>query len=89
MEWDGSQIHYMMTPGHSHGSMCIDIENMLFSGDTIMPAKPYFNGRDSNEQEWMESVEKALRCYNQSIMVYPGHGDPLTLEEWKNSHYGE
>lgn len=89
MEWDGRQIHFMMTPGHSHGSMCVDIDNMLFSGDTIMPAKPYFNGRDSNEQEWKESVEKVMRCYNQNIMVYPGHGDQLTLEEWNVSLFGQ
>lgn len=89
IEWDGQQIHFLMTPGHSHGSMCVDIDNMLFSGDTIMSAKPYFNGRDSNEQEWKESVEKVLRGYNQSIIVYPGHGYQLTLEEWKDSRYGE
>lgn len=82
LDWNGYKIHFLMTPGHSHGSMCIDINNMLFSGDTIMPAKPYFNGRDSNEDEWKKSITNVLRSYNQDILLYPGHCEPLTLREW-------
>lgn len=82
LDWSGYKIHFLMTPGHSHGSMCIDINNMLFSGDTIMPAKPYFNGRDSNEDEWKKSITNVLRNYNQDILLYPGHCEPLTLREW-------
>ena len=89
LDWNGYNIHFMMTPGHSHGSICIDADNMLFSGDTIMPAKPYFNGRDSNEEEWRESITKMLRYYNKDIMIYPGHCEPLTLKEWNENYNNE
>lgn len=80
--WGGHDMKFILTPGHSYGSMCIDIDNMLFTGDTIMPYKPYFNGRDSNEEEWKESVTKINKLYPSSTRVYPGHGDDLTLGEW-------
>lgn len=81
-EWNGHYIKFVMTPGHSYGSMCIDIDGMLFTGDTIMPFKPYFNGRDSNEDDWKKSIEKIERLFFFETDVYPGHGDVLTLANW-------
>lgn len=86
MEWSGHKIRFMMTPGHSFGSMCVGIENMLFTGDTIMPYKPYFNGRDSNEDQWIESVKKVLSYYSSSTHIYPGHGDDILLDNWKKQY---
>ena len=82
MDWNGIQIKYMMTPGHSYGSMCIDVDGMLFTGDTIMPFKPYFNGRDSNKEIWKISVGRLESRYNKEILVYPGHGDMIKLIDW-------
>ena len=87
--WDNHIIQYVLTPGHSHGAMCIKIDNMLFTGDTIMPFKPYFNGRDSNVEDWEESIQKILKLSPVDMMVYPGHGDVLTLEEWESHFYGK
>ena len=75
--WNGCQISFAMTPGHSRGSMCIYIDGMLFTGDTIMPYKPYFNGRDSNEDDWKSSIEKVLATYPANTLVYPGYGEVL------------
>ncbi len=82
ISWVGSEIKFMLTPGHSYGSMCIDIEGMLFTGDTIMPFKPYFNGRDSNEDDWELSIQNIKDAYAAESIVYPGHGEPLTLGVW-------
>ena len=85
LDWNGYNVRFIMTPGHSYGSMCIDLEGMLFTGDTIMPFPPYFNGRDSNEDDWKDSIRLIESKYNPDIMIYPGHGDRLTLEEWKKT----
>ena len=82
LDWNGDQILFVMTPGHSYGSMCIVIDGMLFTGDTIMPYKPYFNGRDSNEEDWIKSIEKIRGLYPSEAEVYPGHGDVLNIEQW-------
>lgn len=86
MDWNGRHIKFVMTPGHSYGSMCIDVNEMLFTGDTIMPFKPYFNGRDSNEEDWKESIEKIERLYSSESVVYPGHGERLKLGEWQSNY---
>ena len=80
--WDGNDIRFILTPGHSYGSMCIDIEGALFTGDTIMPYKPYFNGRDSNEEDWKESIERINSIYSEDNLIYPGHGETLTIGNW-------
>lgn len=82
VNWQGYEIHFMMTPGHSYGSMCIDIDGSLYTGDTIMPFDPYFNGRDSKEEDWERSIEKILSCYSPDTIIMPGHGDSLTFSEW-------
>lgn len=84
IEWYGYDIKFILTPGHSYGSMCIDIGGMLFTGDTIMPFKPYFNGRDSNQDDWKNSINKINGLYSKETMVYPGHGDLISLEDWNN-----
>lgn len=86
ISWVGSEIKFMLTPGHSYGSMCIDIEGMLFTGDTIMPFRPYFNGRDSNKEDWKVTIDKINAKYSDGITIYPGHGDCLTLKDWNESY---
>lgn len=86
INWRNVEIHFVMTPGHSYGSMCIDIEGMLFTGDTIMPFEAYFNGRDSSEEGWKESVKKLISKYPSKIKVMPGHGDVMTFEEWHSKY---
>lgn len=87
MDWNGIKIKIMMTPGHSYGSMCIDVDGRLFTGDTIMPYKPYFNGRDSNEEDWGESIVRIERLYPLETEIYPGHGEILKLKEWMDTKY--
>ncbi len=85
--WMGNKIKFILTPGHSYGSMCIDIDGSLFTGDTIMPYKPYFNGRDSNQDDWELSIWNIKDAYAADSIVYPGHGEPLTLGVWAETTY--
>ena len=82
IDWCGHNIRFVWTPGHSEGSLCIDIEGQLFTGDTIMPFPPYFNGRGSDKEEWKKSIIMIESLYGPDTMIYPGHGDMLTMGEW-------
>jgi len=86
LEWNGLQIQFVKTPGHSHGSMCFDIDGILFTGDTVMPYKPYFNGRDSNEEDWDKSIDLIITQFSYETNIYPGHGDILTLGKWLETY---
>lgn len=85
LEWHGRQFHFVITPGHSFGSMCIGIDNLLFTGDTIMPFPAYFNGRDSNEDDWKESISYISTLFPPSTTILPGHGEKLMLGNWKHN----
>lgn len=82
IDWFKHKISFIMTPGHSYGSMCIDINGILFTGDTIMPFKPYFNGRDSNEEDWNSSIKRIESRYKAETIIYPGHGDSFIFLDW-------
>ena len=83
ISWDEHTICFVLTPGHSKGAMCICIDKMIFTGDTIMLFKPYFNGRDSNENDWIVSISKINNMFQEDTVIFPGHGETLTLKEWK------
>lgn len=83
LSWHGHVIKFILTPGHSMGSICIDLDGILFTGDTIMPYPPYFNGRGSDKNEWVASVKKIEKIYNPETMIYPGHGEVVSLGEWR------
>ena len=87
LDWRDHDIEFLFTPGHSFGSMCVKIEDWLFTGDTIMPYPPYFNGRDSNRDDWDESIPMVLKKCSDDVIVKPGHGEPLTIGEWKSTFY--
>lgn len=90
LSWNGIDIRFIITQGHSYGSTIIDIDGMLFTGDTIMPFKPYFNGRDSNEEDWKKSISLIEKKYSSETLIYPGHGGALMLGEWvSNKEYHE
>ena len=80
--WNGVDIHFTMTPGHSKASMCIDIDGMLFTGDTIMPFPRYLNRKDGNEDDWKRSIDLIINKYSKETIINPGHGDILNLGEW-------
>lgn len=76
------------TPGHSKGSVCILIENILFAGDTIF--KDSIGRTDlygGNYNEILLSLQK-IKKLSQDTIIYPGHGPFTTLkEELKNNLY--
>lgn len=87
IEWNGYNIHFLLTPGHSYGSMCVKIKCYLFTGDTMMPYPPYFNGRDSNEEDWKASIVSIKQLYNDKVYVMPGHGDRSCLKDIINYYH--
>lgn len=84
--WNGVDIHFTMTPGHSKASMCIDIDGMLFTGDTIMPFPRYLNKNDGNEEDWEKSIKKIKQEFASDTVIYPGHGDTISLNNWTKQY---
>lgn len=81
--WQGYEIRFISTPGHSLGSICILIDVMLFTGDTIMQAKPYINKRNGSKELFYESRKKVVEMFKPETAVYPGHGEPFALSDYQ------
>lgn len=81
--WQGHEIRFAPTPGHSLGSISIDIDGRLFTGDAIMQSKPYVNKRNGSKELFFESVKKILETYPQETLVYPGHGEVFQLKDYQ------
>lgn len=81
--WQGHEIKFVPTPGHSLGSICIDLEGRLFSGDAIMQSKPYINKRNGSKELFFESLKKVMETYPAETLLYPGHGEVFRLKEYQ------
>ena len=81
MEWVGHNIKFIATPGHSPGSVCVIIDDLIFGGDTLMPFKPFIKKRNGGSiEQFQESIKKMLSLYPENTIVYPGHGDTGTIK---------
>ena len=72
-------ISWIATPGHTDGSVCLLIEDALFSGDTLMHNDV---GRTDlpggNHERLLVSVRKLMLLPGETV-VYGGHGPSTTL----------
>jgi glyoxylase-like metal-dependent hydrolase (beta-lactamase superfamily II) len=82
--WDGSELRFISTPGHSPGGICIRVDNLLFSGDTLMwGRKRAIHLPGGNKQQLQQSVNLLFRTCSPETLVYPGHGEPFLLQQAK------
>ncbi len=87
LEWNGHTLTFHFSPGHSKGSMCIEMDHYLFSGDTIMPFKPFFSKRYGNKDEWKQSIETLRDRFAPETIIQPGHGESMPFGEWMEEYY--
>ena len=81
------EIKIISTPGHSPGSICIYIENSLFSGDTLFKngiGRGDLPGGDINQE--ISSIKNLLFELPDDIDVYPGHGEKTRIINEKNDN---
>jgi len=84
---EGSKIMYgaleftvLETPGHTPGSVCLQIDDVLFTGDTLFRSscgRTDFPG--GSKKDMKKSLER-LAAITGNFYVLPGHGQTTTLE---------
>lgn len=78
-------IQIMHTPGHTSGSVCYLIEEMMFSGDTLFKGSIGRTDLGGNPAEMKDSLRK-ISALDKNYQVYPGHFDASTLEYEKKTN---
>ena len=76
----GIKIKTILTPGHTDGSACFIVNNMLFTGDTLflesVGRTDFYGG---NEAFMIQSIKK-LAALPKNYRILAGHGEETTLE---------
>ena len=87
---EGSQLHLaglditvLHTPGHTPGSVCLLVDNTLFSGDTLFAGSCGRTDLPGGSWEQMQQSLKRLSQIEANLWVLPGHGESTTLNEEK------
>lgn len=82
----GFHIDVLQTPGHTHGSVCLLIEDCMFSGDTLFAGSI---GRtdlvDSDPSQMRASLLK-LKGITENYHVFSGHGPETTLKKEQDNN---
>ena len=79
----GMTFEVLHTPGHTPGSVCLRFGEHLFSGDTLFAGscgRTDFPG--SSPSDMVRSLGR-LAQLEESLKVYPGHGESTTIGEEK------
>ena len=79
----GYKIQVFETPGHTIGSVCLQIEDALFTGDTLF--KESYGRTDfptGSVSQLILSIKK-LFAMDENLRVYPGHNEPTTIKSEK------
>lgn len=78
------KVEILETPGHTIGGICIKIDNVLFSGDSL-----FFRsigrcdlGRASQEM-LINSIKTKILTLEEDTIIYPGHGPSTTVKDEK------
>ncbi|SET58263.1 Glyoxylase, beta-lactamase superfamily II [[Clostridium] aminophilum] len=80
-DWQGHIIRLIEIPGHSPGSIGIWIDDMFFSGDSLLEGKEIelrFPGGSS--RQWEENGKKVIDSIPDGTLIYPGHFDCFVLK---------
>ncbi|MFH0993600.1 MAG: MBL fold metallo-hydrolase [bacterium] len=81
-------IRVIHTPGHTAGSVCYEIQDILFSGDTLFHGDLGRTDLDTGSSKQMAAtVRKLFAMLSDRVVVYPGHEEATDIgTERRNNH---
>lgn len=82
----GFSVDVLFTPGHTKGSVCYFIEDMMFSGDTLFHGDIGRTDFPESDSLAMEISLKKLSAIEKNYFVYPGHEESTTLDAEKREN---
>ena len=79
----GLEIGVFHTPGHTPGSVCFQVGNLLFTGDTLFAGSCGRTDLPGGNWQTITQSLQFLRSLEAPYDVFPGHGEDTTLEREK------
>ncbi len=81
------KVHVYHTPGHSNGSVTLEVGDVLFTGDTLFQGSCGRTDLAGGSPELMAKSLKRLAGFEGNRHVLPGHEGFSTLEEERTNNY--
>ena len=72
-------IKVLYTPGHTWGSICLLIEDCLFTGDTLLNGRIGRTDLPGGDEQALRESLKTLSKIPKHVRIYPGHGTSSTI----------
>ena len=79
LAFGSSDLTFLHTPGHTEGSMCIKVDNYLFSGDTLFYLSMGRTDLPGGNAQALSQSLNSLMELDENTIVYPGHGNKTTI----------
>jgi hydroxyacylglutathione hydrolase len=80
IECGGLAFTVIHTPGHTPGSICLQTDDKVFTGDTL-----FYRGigttmmPGSSRSQLLTSIQERLMALPDATILYPGHGRQTTI----------
>lgn len=83
MNWKNHKIRIVSTPGHSKGSVCIELdEEYVFTGDSLIPDIPVITRFPGGSlEEYQKYTLPYLKRIALDKTIMPGHGEICGMKE--------
>ena len=79
----GLDISVLHTPGHTPGSVCLLVEDFMFSGDTLFEGSCGRTDLPGGDWNTIQSSLARLAKLEKDYTAFPGHGGSTTLAQEK------
>ena len=79
INFSGGDIRVLETPGHTPGGVCLLIDDILISGDTLFYGSIGRTDLPGGDYDTLMSSLKKLTNLNDNILVLPGHGQETQI----------
>jgi len=81
--WDDVTMKTINTPGHSEDSLCLLVDSMLFTGDTLIKeVRTVTKLKGGSVEKLEESIKVIAALKGTSLRVMPGHGEEFDLDTY-------
>lgn len=68
------ELKIIHTPGHTPGCMCIMVDDVMFTGDTLFAGSIGRTDLPGGDYDTILNSVKKLSKFDEEITIYPGHG---------------
>jgi hydroxyacylglutathione hydrolase len=86
LRWGSRQVDFHRTPGHTEGSICIGLEGVLFTGDTLIQGtKTVVKLPRGDRAALARTMDFIFSSFPPDTVLFPGHGPSFLLSVTERS----